>query len=204
MESPARRRSFASPRQRRAGTARRARRCGGNHVLHPRRAHEGCSAARPPDPGRAAAAVSRTDPEIALDSLARPPAAEPSRTIRLEPPPRPDIQAEQPTPRGRQAIGDALPITASPKAPPPAPRSSVSVPRPAPAVTPPAAAAGPATPAERAGLKLEALIYSDLPAQRMVFINGRRYAEGDVIDGRLRVEEIQEEGVELSDQGRRF
>jgi hypothetical protein len=65
-------------------------------------------------------------------------------------------------------------------------------------------AKGPATPAERAGLKLEALIYSDLPAQRMVFINGRRYAEGDVIDGRLRVEEIQEDGVELSDQGRRF
>ena len=77
-------------------------------------------------------------------------------------------------------------------------------PTPAPAATPPAAVAGPATPAERAGLKLEALIYSDLPAQRMVFINGRRYAEGDVIDGRLRVEEIQEDGVELSDQGRRF
>jgi len=38
----------------------------------------------------------------------------------------------------------------------------------------------------------------------MVFINGRRYAEGDVIDGRLSVEEIQEDGVELSDQGQRF
>jgi general secretion pathway protein B len=48
------------------------------------------------------------------------------------------------------------------------------------------------------------LIYSDVPAQRMVFINGRRHVEGDVIDGRLRVEEIHEDGVELSDQGRRF
>jgi len=38
----------------------------------------------------------------------------------------------------------------------------------------------------------------------MVFINGRRYREGDSIDGRLRIEEIKEEGVELSDQGRRF
>ena len=132
--------------------------------------------------------------------------SEPSGTVRVEPPPRPDIPAEQPAPRGRRAIDDAPPITASPKAPPPAPRSSVSVPRPAPApaATPPVAAAGPATPAERAGLKLEALIYSDLPAQRMVFINGRRYTEGDVIDGKLRVEEIQEDGVELSDQGRRF
>jgi hypothetical protein len=135
-----------------------------------------------------------------------PPAAEPSQTVRLEPPPRPDLRAEQPSPRGRQTIDDAPPNTASPKAPPPAPRSSASAPRPAPApaAKPPVAAAGPATPAERAGLKLEALIYSDLPAQRMVFINGRRYAEGDLIDGRLRVEEIQEEGVELSDQGRRF
>jgi Type II secretion system protein B len=71
-------------------------------------------------------------------------------------------------------------------------------------IEPPAAEARPAPPAERSGLRLEALIYSDLPAQRMVFINGRRYAEGDVVEGRLRVEEIHEEGVELSDQGRRF
>jgi Type II secretion system protein B len=151
--------------------------------------------AAPPDP----------TPVISVPAPS-PPAAEPSRPVRLEPPPRPDIQVEQPTPRGRQAIDDAPPMTASPKAPPPAPRSSASAPRPtpAPAATPPAAAAGPATAAERAGLKLEALIYSDLPAQRMVFINGRRFAEGDVIDGRLRVEEIQEDGVELSDQGRRF
>ena len=145
--------------------------------------------AAPPDP----------TPVISVPAPS-PPAAEPSRTVRLEPPPKPDIQAEQPTPRGRQAIDDAPPNTASPKAPPPAPRSSAS----APAATPPAARAGPAAPAERAGLKLEALIYSDLPVQRRVFINGRRYAEGDVIDGRLRVEEIQEDGVELSDQGRRF
>src|SRR3989442_703111 len=121
-------------------------------------------------------------------------------------PPGPATPAEPPTPRGRQGSVAPPPIPRSPNAPPPAPRSSASPPRriPAPAVTQPAAAAGPAPPAERAGLKLEALIYSDLPAQRMVFINGRRYAEGDVIDGRLRVEEIQENGVELSDQGRRF
>jgi len=57
---------------------------------------------------------------------------------------------------------------------------------------------------ETASLRLEALIYADAPAERMVFINGRRYREGDSIDGRLRIEEIREEGVELSDQGRRF
>ena len=79
---------------------------------------------------------------------------------------------------------------------PPPPRASVAP------STPPASARP--TSAERAALKLEALIYSDVPAQRMVFINGRRYAEGEMIDGRLRVEEIQEDGVALNDQGRRF
>ncbi len=29
-------------------------------------------------------------------------------------------------------------------------------------------------------------------------------SEGEMVDGRLRVEEIQEDGVALSDQGRRF
>ena len=57
---------------------------------------------------------------------------------------------------------------------------------------------------ETSALRLQALIYADAPAERMVFINGRRYREGDSIDGRLRIEEIREDGVELSDQGRRF
>jgi hypothetical protein len=37
----------------------------------------------------------------------------------------------------------------------------------------------------------------------MIFVNGRKYVEGDTIEGRLRVEEIQEDGVALSEQGRR-
>ena len=69
---------------------------------------------------------------------------------------------------------------------------------------PPTAAPRAPVPPEAAGLKLEALIYADAPAERMVFINGRRYREGESIDGRLRIEEIREEGVELSDQGQRF
>jgi type II secretory pathway component PulC len=109
----------------------------------------------------------------------------------------------------REASASTPTITAKPQAPPspPAKRSPLAVVQPAPA--PSSAAVAPTTPAvpspaERAGLKLEALIYSDVPAQRMVFINGRRYAEGDMVDGRLRIEEIQEDGVALSDQGRRF
>ena len=82
--------------------------------------------------------------------------------------------------------------------PPPAPRAQ------APAVTPPVTPGRPPAEPKAAGLKLEVLIYAEAPAERTIFINGRKYVEGDSIDGRLRVEEIQEEGVVLSEEGRRF
>jgi len=74
----------------------------------------------------------------------------------------------------------------------------------APAAPPPATPAQPPTSPSLAGLRLEALIYSDVPEKRMIFVNGRKYVEGDTIEGRLRVEEIQEDGVALSDDGRRM
>jgi len=69
--------------------------------------------------------------------------------------------------------------------------------------TPPLKSADPTTAPELAGLRLEALAYSDLPEKRLIFVNGHKYVEGDVIEGRLRVEEIQEDGVALSEEGRR-
>ena len=38
----------------------------------------------------------------------------------------------------------------------------------------------------------------------MIFVKGRKYVEGDMIEDRVRVEEIQEDGVVLSAEGRRF
>jgi type II secretion system (T2SS) protein B len=142
-------------------------------------------------------------------SAPRAPSLETARPVKVEPLPRPEIPAEKAAPVERQARAVAPTVTATPQTPPaPVTRPPAAVVQPAPssAAVAPATPAPPAppTPAERAGLKLEALIYSDVPAQRMVFINGRRYAEGDTVDGRLRVEEIQEDGVALSDQGRRF
>ena len=100
------------------------------------------------------------------------------------------------SPLGRVGTPTLQPTPATPSAPAPT--------TPAAPTPPPGAVARPAAPPEAAALRVEALIYADAPAERMVFINGRRYREGDSIDGRLRVEEIKEEGVELSDQGRRF
>ncbi len=85
-----------------------------------------------------------------------------------------------------------------------APPESLARPAQAPAVTPPVTPGRPPAEPKAAGLKLEVLIYAEAPAERTIFINGRKYVEGDSIEGRLRVEEIQEEGVVLSEEGRRF
>ena len=61
-----------------------------------------------------------------------------------------------------------------------------------------------AAPADRGKLKLEVVSFSDTPAQRLVFISGRKYVEGDTTDGGFRVEQIKEDSVVLSDQGGRF
>jgi hypothetical protein len=66
---------------------------------------------------------------------------------------------------------------------------------------PAAAAAGqvapPATP-----LTLDVLVYSDVPAERMVFINGRKYVEGQAVNEDAVVEQITPEGAILRRQGK--
>jgi len=97
-----------------------------------------------------------------------------------------------------------------------APDARVSITRPDPApptvAAPPGGAAKPGAAAAAPGgaarpgarFKLEVLSYSDIPAQRLVFINGRRYREGEMLDGSVKVEEIREDSVILSDAGQRF
>jgi general secretion pathway protein B len=53
-------------------------------------------------------------------------------------------------------------------------------------------------------LRLEVLLYSDAPAERMVFINGRKYKEGDTVEGNAVVESIVRDGAVISYQGQRF
>ncbi|PYM35529.1 MAG: hypothetical protein DME15_06320 [Candidatus Rokuibacteriota bacterium] len=127
--------------------------------------------------------------------------------------PSPEVPREKTGPREREATmpaglpqGSAVTRTEPPASsqaprrppPPPAPKAQ------APAVTPPVTSGRPPAEPKAAGLKLEVLIYAEAPAERTIFINGRKYVEGDSIEGRLRVEEIQEEGVVLSEEGRRF
>ena len=54
-----------------------------------------------------------------------------------------------------------------------------------------------------ARMKLGVFVYTDVKAKRMVVIDGRSYAEGDLVDGRYLVEAITSEGVILSREGER-
>jgi general secretion pathway protein B len=63
----------------------------------------------------------------------------------------------------------------------------------------------PAQPSQGASpLRLQVHVYSDTPAQRMVFINGRRYGEGDRIEGGAVLERITPDGAVVNQNGQRF
>ena len=51
------------------------------------------------------------------------------------------------------------------------------------------------------GMEISIHLYSDTPANRMIFINGRKYIEGDRIEGLYLIESITPEGAVLSYRG---
>jgi general secretion pathway protein B len=111
-------------------------------------------------------------------------------------------------------------VSEKPAAPPAPPRTAAAVPeKPA---APPAATA-PTKPAERTGgpllalqdmsaaeqegmpkMALQVLVYSEVPAERMIFINNQKYIEGQSIEGKVAVESIVPDGAILNYQGKRF
>jgi general secretion pathway protein B len=64
-----------------------------------------------------------------------------------------------------------------------------------------------ASPAPAQGLPrltLDVLVYSDVPAERFVFINGRKYVEGQVVEDGGVVEQITPEGAILRREGKQI
>jgi hypothetical protein len=53
-------------------------------------------------------------------------------------------------------------------------------------------------------MKLEVLSYSESLRERMVFINGRKYVQGQAVEGKAVVEEITRDGAVLVWEGHRF
>jgi hypothetical protein len=50
-------------------------------------------------------------------------------------------------------------------------------------------------------MKITVLMYSEIPSERVVFINGKKYSEGDYVEGRFLLEKITMGGAELSYMG---
>lgn len=124
-----------------------------------------------------------------------------------EAPPAPPAPTASPAPAAPPA-----PIAPEPSSVhgPSAPAQGVATAAPASAAT--RAAPRPSLPADLppsfreavARLRLEALVYAETPAERKVFISGRKYVEGESIDGSIVVEKIIEEGAVLGYLGHRY
>jgi hypothetical protein len=67
-----------------------------------------------------------------------------------------------------------------------------------------APAPGPEFQALASKIKLEVLVWAADPKDRMVFLNGRKYVEGQEVERRVIVERIAEDGVVLAYQGQRL
>jgi general secretion pathway protein B len=135
-------------------------------------------------------AGSRTEPR--LPQAAEPPAPAARSVAPAEPAPTPTAPAPSVA---------AVPDT------PATPPAAVSPTRPAPRAPGPLPGLGDMAPADREAIPkmaLQFLVYSDLPAERLVFINNHKYLEGQSIDGKVVVEAITPDGVVLSYQGKRF
>ena len=125
--------------------------------------------------------------------------------------------------RPRRPAAAAAPVSRSPApsvaraaASPPIDRDSIQEPRASAEAPPPAAAA--VTPSDggssRAAvaapaqglprLALDVLVYSEVAAERLVFINGRKYVEGQIVDGGAVIEQITPDGAILRYEGRQI
>ena len=52
-------------------------------------------------------------------------------------------------------------------------------------------------------LKVTVHVWAERPAERLVFVNGRKYVQGDRIEDKFVLEEITPEGAMVSYEGRR-
>ncbi len=179
--------------------------------------------AAPPSPP----AVTSAEPPV-VDTPAH--AAPPARTVVPAPPADPRAaRAARPAPRiaerPARAVTPSVPRVDAPPATstasvvardtaeprPASPRMAVAaapVSRSGPVVAPTASipAVDVATPpaGDAPKLQIQVVVYSDVPAERMVIIDGRRYAEGDKVDAETVVERITPEGAIVAHRGQRF
>jgi Type II secretion system protein B len=177
---------------------------------------------RPTDAGSASARVAVSTPNI-VASTSRPPSVEtPKPEPAIDPAPEPAASSASASPAvarpARPEVASPTPPASMPSAPtavaagePRAPRAAVATPSGsrAPAAPERVADRAQAPPSSApvdapAAITLQVLVYSETPAQRMVFIGGRRYIEGDAIDSETILERINADGAVFRRRGQRF
>jgi len=155
--------------------------------------------ARPVSP--APHAGGRPAPPVGPSATGVEPSARPSTPAR---PVAPSVAGVEPSARASSpaAITEARPAS------PPTAGPTVAVSPPATTGAPPVSAGTPpsTSPAavEEPKLIVQVVVYSDVPAQRLVFIDGRRYAEGDMVDAETVVERITPAGAVVTRRGQSF
>jgi Type II secretion system protein B len=179
------------------------------------------SAARPSTiaPTESARPADRPPAPARQDSRPAPPSDRPAPVAQ----PRPDSQGAPAAPElldAMRRLGGASPSSKAAEMPgppvPASPRAPAAPPQPAPVDAPrsyspradapspsPPAAAPAGGPDELSKLKLTVHVWAEKPAERLVFINGKKYVQGDRVEDKALLEEITQEGALLSYQGRR-
>ena len=132
-----------------------------------------------------------TTAPVVADSPVNAPAA----PVVEAPPPPPEITRPKDTP-----------APSPPRVPPASLALKAPLERPvarkAPAVGP-SPAEPPSPPVPAPSVTLQVIVYSEVPSQRMVFIDGRRYGEGDAFDAETVLERITADGVVMKRRGQR-
>jgi len=181
----------------------------------------------PISPPQAAMQTPAAPPTAAPSGPGTPPVASPTPEATTAPtaPPRPPPKAAPPTAKGEAVRNTARGPAPAPAAPAPAAAPTTTAHAPnapprrdaAPPRSPGAPAPGPAdAPLPRLAelpddvrrevpaLAFGGSVYSELPAQRMVILNGQLLREGDSITNELAVEQIRQKSAVLRIKGRRF
>lgn len=157
-------------------------------------------------------ATTPPEPAVGAVASASPSAARPARpAAAVEPPsqvPPPSAKLAQPPGAVPPPPAVTPPPAAPSKAQPPAGQAP-AVQRPAPpgdakTVAAPAQGVPPALADIVSRLQLQAVVYSETPTERLVFINNRKYVEGQMIEGQVRLERITADSAILSYEGTRF
>jgi hypothetical protein len=145
------------------------------------------------------------------------PLTPPGSTTRPAPPVAPNQQGNAPATLSGSSPASSIrpapaPAPTQAAVPPAPPTAALTPPRPAPATqraepsvppNPPASAVPSGGGDELSKLKLTVHVWADKPGERLVFINGRKYVQGDRIEDKALLEEITQEGALVSYEGRR-